>query len=505
MPWSWDGKGRKSVDHGGSVGTVSEASRSTTWPSYQAGYLAQRLAYRNTNPGDITPHRLKEAAERDKYAVTPDIVGDAERAAYIDRVTANYKSEADECLKQEFMEWMQGTHEVLNDPLRSYPNHPGTAERKYVFYDGEERKQHGGGVGLGVPTTRMDEWKPTWWGKGSLMHLDGTREFMREMKINANDEALKLNLLAEFGPQNIEQAWIYFKHWVKGRKLSEADCGHLTSIVPPGRAPAGPVKPDEFYHNRPSVVTLGSSSVPGEGRDVNSRFVPEFGSYSDSGVDLVSPPGQGPPPPPQPPGEYAGFGFGPLGIVVREGTPTPSLIGENEPDNLNEATNENTIEDEIDEVVDFATVIETAIEDGAIIGEQAKHWLQLLGERINRLRSKVQPGLNQTVDSFIFSMGAFLNDLATVEVVRDPKPSRASSEADEDDPRESQKHWLTKALNFHAARSQASSSAASSAPSWEDETNKRPIMNAGMHVANILGKSRTRSGTRFNTQGGGRR
>ena len=31
-----------------------------------------------------------------------------------------------------------------------------------------------------------------------------------------------MNLLAEHGPQNIEEAWMYFKHWVKGRPVSLA-------------------------------------------------------------------------------------------------------------------------------------------------------------------------------------------------------------------------------------------------------------------------------------------
>ena len=28
--------------------------------------------------------------------------------------------------------------------------------------------------------------------------------------------------MAEFGPQNLEDSWAYFKHWVKGRPLSDA-------------------------------------------------------------------------------------------------------------------------------------------------------------------------------------------------------------------------------------------------------------------------------------------
>ena len=35
-----------------------------------------------------------------------------------------------------------------------------------------------------------------------------------------NDE-IKMNLLAEHGPQDLEQAWMYFKHWVKGRPISD--------------------------------------------------------------------------------------------------------------------------------------------------------------------------------------------------------------------------------------------------------------------------------------------
>ena len=67
------------------------------------------------------------------------------------------------------------------------------------------------------------------WLSGSLTHLPGVRDYLRSDAIPANDSELTLNMLAEFGPQNIDQAWMYFKHWVKGRPVSEATCLQKTA------------------------------------------------------------------------------------------------------------------------------------------------------------------------------------------------------------------------------------------------------------------------------------
>lgn len=249
MPWNWDGRRRKSVEHGGSVGTVSEANTARSWPSYDAAYLAKRLG--SQFPDAAYTDKYKGGHDRDGVVRDVTYGMDAEqKSAYLSRVTANYRSEADECLKAEFMQWLEGAHDD-NYAMRPYVNGDGKPARRFVYRD---QSGKGGGAGSGVPGDTLEEWRPTWWGKSSLTFLDGARDFLRENKINSDQHSLALNLLAEHGPQDIEQAWSYFKHWVKGRPLSEAECIHLRAPevkadpnTQVSRAPFGPVQPDRLF------------------------------------------------------------------------------------------------------------------------------------------------------------------------------------------------------------------------------------------------------------------
>ncbi|MAT69675.1 MAG: hypothetical protein CMJ58_09140 [Planctomycetaceae bacterium] len=257
MPWQWDGRGQKAVDVGGSRGTTTEAATSVTWPNYQAAYLATRLG---------GGEDARDIAYVDKYKAGLKVPSEAQ-AAYFDKVTANYKAEADECLKREFNDWLQGNHE-LNDPDRAYPNLPGQMQRKWVFRDRTGwRDAPGGGVAefvdgkpkAGIPSEKLEQWHPTWWGRGSLTFLPGVRDYLRDQATGAAEHEYMMNLLAEFGPQNIDQAWMYFKHWVKGRPLTETTCLHghqpyegpvSTAVgdLPSTRAPLGPIQPDTFHN-----------------------------------------------------------------------------------------------------------------------------------------------------------------------------------------------------------------------------------------------------------------
>lgn len=254
MPWNWDGRGKKSIELGGTRGSVQDADTSKAWPSYEAAYLAKRLAHAQGGGVDEA-NRARDAAYRDKYEAAKELYSEPERNAYLDRITANYKTEADECLKAEFNDWLQGKHEA-NDSTISYPNRPDQMERKWVFGTKTGiRNGPGGGHGSGEVTTRLDGWKPTWWGPGQLTHLPGVREYLRQQKIHGEEHVFAMNVLAEFGPQNIDQAWAYFKHWVKGRPLSEATCLHETrNDGKEDRAPLGPIKPDSFYKPPPPAT-----------------------------------------------------------------------------------------------------------------------------------------------------------------------------------------------------------------------------------------------------------
>ena len=197
MPWNWNPKSSQSVNVGGQIGTTENAHSTSTWPAYEAEYLARRL-------GSFKP----SVAKLDRYAAGDTITDPVSKNVYLDKVTEGYKEEADEILKHEFKRWLEGTHPDNVKPQTFPVNAPGIANRKAIT----SQKSDGREI---LPGDTLTNWKPTWWGNRQLTHLDGVRDFLRGMEINAARNELDLNTLAEYGPQNLEEAWDYFKHWVK--------------------------------------------------------------------------------------------------------------------------------------------------------------------------------------------------------------------------------------------------------------------------------------------------
>ena len=60
-------------------------------------------------------------------------------------------------------------------------------------------------------------WQATRWGTKPLTHLEGVRDFLRQDTVEDDNIDRDMNLLAHYGPQNLDEAWIYFKHWVPAR------------------------------------------------------------------------------------------------------------------------------------------------------------------------------------------------------------------------------------------------------------------------------------------------
>lgn len=222
MVWNWPVNAKQSIDVGGRQGSVAEAGTVETWPNYEAAYLAKRL-------GSEEPQQAY--ANRYKHGLNPDAWEDqTARQVYLDKVASDFRTEADECLKAEFIDWLQGTHEA-NESNETYPNQPGQAPRRAVFKTRDGNKVAEAGE-------QLNNWKPTWWGKNQLTHLDGVRDFLREKKVNAEEHEFAMNVLAEFGPNNIDQAWTYFKHWVKGRPVKPEECIHTPVLDSDGSIPA---------------------------------------------------------------------------------------------------------------------------------------------------------------------------------------------------------------------------------------------------------------------------
>ena len=200
MTWGWS-INKEPLETGGPVGTPAEARKTEAWPDYEAAYLKKRLADR---VGRFTEH--------------PDF-NDAASHVYLDKVSSNYKDEAEACLKAEFVDYLQGKHEA-NGPNRSYYVNDANSTRPL--------RRHCKGPNVSkVMENDIDghtAWDPTAWGNRQLTHLPGVRDFLRNNEIHRNEAELQMNLLAEYGPQSLEEAWMYFKHWVKGRPVKPDMC-----------------------------------------------------------------------------------------------------------------------------------------------------------------------------------------------------------------------------------------------------------------------------------------
>ena len=266
MTWDWNARGALPADAtstgtaaGGSIGTKQEAGKTQSWPRYEAEYL-------------------KRAIQSERYKYDTEGLSDAEKSVYLDKIVANYKEEADECLKAEFEQWLQGQHEA-NDTSKEqvYENADGKPVRRWLFRSAESTDAEGHSK---VGQARAG-WKHTPWGRASLLHLPGVREYLRKQKEESHDKDMQMQLLAEFGPQNLEQAFQYFKHWVKGRPLSDA-------VAIPARYPTDEVvSRSEFGMQAPQRM-YAYDSTP------NDRQPGVFATDHNAATAAVAMPGEPP-------------------------------------------------------------------------------------------------------------------------------------------------------------------------------------------------------------------
>ncbi len=194
MVWNWNAPSAN-------LGTPSEAAAPGAWPKYQDEVLLRNLKTRE--------NALVEARDNNgnptQYEASSEV-----RSTYLDHTARNFEKEADEALHAEFQDWLQGKHEANQSGNDLYTNEVGAPVRRHVA-----------GELVGQP---MDGWHHTQWGKRQLTHLDGVRDHLRKQAIKRDEAELQMNILAEYGPSNLKEAWMYFKHWVKKRpvKLSPA-------------------------------------------------------------------------------------------------------------------------------------------------------------------------------------------------------------------------------------------------------------------------------------------
>ena len=199
MTWGWTVKGDN-------LGTPAESAVKASWPDYNAEYLQKKLSSRGRryNPGALD---------------------DTQRGVYLQETIKGYKGEAEACLKAEFEDWLQGTH-AENVAAE---NGGGYYFNNDADTDGGPRRRH---VYEGAVSTEIQDdpsgslgtgWRATRWGTKQLTNLDGVRDYLRAGRIAKDNAERDMNLLAERGPQDLNEAWMYFKHWVKRRPVSTCD------------------------------------------------------------------------------------------------------------------------------------------------------------------------------------------------------------------------------------------------------------------------------------------
>ena len=240
MPWGWAPR------HEARAQSHAEPSSTKPWKEHTAQVL-QRLLTSNSG-------RFK----------ADDNMDDIQKYVYLqEQVQAGVQAEAEADLVSGFRAWLQGTH-AENRRTGTYQN----------VADGRPHRRKMDGTRY--PDEETD-WQSTPWGDAQLTHLPGVREWLREKAIATDKADLEMQLLAEYGPHDLESAWRYYKHWVLKRPISY---------------PHAHAKPwdGENWHG------------PGMASEANPKgWAPRRSSHFDALPPPGAPPPGAPPPSPKPP------------------------------------------------------------------------------------------------------------------------------------------------------------------------------------------------------------
>ena len=184
MPWGWAPR------HEARAQSHAEPSSTAPWKEHEALVLKRLLA---SNKGRFNLAGLT----------------DEKQAAYLQKqIQAGVREEAEADLVHGFRAWLQGTHdENRKNRNEKYRNEP----------DGRPHRRKMDGTCYDDVRT---DWQSTPWGDAQLTHLPGVREWLRENAIATDKADLEMQILAEYGPHDLESAWQYYKHWVLKRPIS---------------------------------------------------------------------------------------------------------------------------------------------------------------------------------------------------------------------------------------------------------------------------------------------
>ena len=150
------------------------------------------------------PHRVPDQTPLDGAAKT----------ALAIKALDGADKDAEACLKQEFKLWLQGIHPVHNAAATDRTPHNSDAHKKRAI-----QKRHIFPKTQDLMLKPHDDWRDTPWGNASLSSLPGVRQYLTAGQWAETEQDAQMNLLAEYGPNNIDEAWTYFKYWVKGAPM----------------------------------------------------------------------------------------------------------------------------------------------------------------------------------------------------------------------------------------------------------------------------------------------
>ena len=237
MPWGWAPR------HEARAQSHAEPSSTKPWKEHEAQVLKRLLVNRK---GRFN---------------TGGFPNDVARFVYLqEQARAGVREETEADLVHGFRAWLQGTHsENTKKRTDTYENKP----------DGRPHRRKMDGTRY---DTEKTDWQSTPWGDAQLTHLPGVREWLRENAIATDKADLEMQLLAEYGPHDLETAWRYYKHWVLKRPISYPHA-HAQS------------RSEEGWHG------------PGMASDAHPRgWAPRRSTH----FDALPPPPPSKPPPPDP-------------------------------------------------------------------------------------------------------------------------------------------------------------------------------------------------------------
>lgn len=188
-PWGWNGRNKTASI---SDGRVTQANK-----ELELKLLEERIDKKNA----------ERVLGRD-----PRFRIDAADKFYTNEVLADYKQQADEQMKCDFEQWLIGQSEHNSDSTRSCSIMPLTKEQvneRLMATEENEPSQ------LCDPHQKIKV-RHTPWGNAPLTHLPGVRDYLAKETTKRSEFEKRISELSMFGPQNVEDAWLYYKYLVRG-------------------------------------------------------------------------------------------------------------------------------------------------------------------------------------------------------------------------------------------------------------------------------------------------